>query len=221
MHRQTARHGDTWTASTPVFTTGKPLWIYANVHYPLSKPVTGAGYYYGIYTARKYNLSSRMHIATPDQLQSAGVKATLPSSEIIEDFKPGWEKEWFTYKPEEMGLRTHKVYDDRWKAPKNARLFFTVRSARPNKMVIGIDGFAAAVKLAGGSEWETITLSAADFKDAHEGAMAGWDGIKEFRFLAAEHLRPARRGDKTRRLVGGNWKGNPPEFRILRWINAE
>lgn len=219
-HAKATRQGDTWMANTPILHSDKPLWVYANVQYPLPKPVTGAGYYYRPYTADKFNLSSRMLIATPEQFRTAEVKATLAPTDIIENFKPGWEKEWFTYRPEEMGLRTHKLYDDRWKAAKHANLSLTVRSAKPNKLVIGIDAFAAEIELSGNSKWETITLSATDFKDAHGVAMTDWNKIREFRFLAAEHLRSTKRGDNTRRLVGGNWQGEGPDFKLIRWLPA-
>jgi len=48
------QHKDTWSAELPLLDTDRPLWVYANVRYPLEKPVTGAGYYYGIYTAKEF-----------------------------------------------------------------------------------------------------------------------------------------------------------------------
>ena len=51
---------------------------------------------------------------------------------MIETFEGDWEKEWFTYKPEEWARATHKVYDDTWKAPKNAKLALEVLAAEAN-----------------------------------------------------------------------------------------
>jgi len=45
-HAQAARADGRWTAKLPLHSTDKPLWVYANVVYPLATPVTGAGYYY-------------------------------------------------------------------------------------------------------------------------------------------------------------------------------
>ncbi|MDA3923310.1 MAG: hypothetical protein PF904_01255 [Kiritimatiellae bacterium] len=36
--------GDSWSADLPLLDTKRPLWVYANVHYSLEKPITGAGY---------------------------------------------------------------------------------------------------------------------------------------------------------------------------------
>ncbi len=82
-----------------------------------------------------------------EELKTAGVQATLPTSLLIEAFEDGWQKEWFSYKPELWGRSTHKVYDDRWKAPEGAKLAFEVRSAEQNAMVVGIDEYAAEVQL--------------------------------------------------------------------------
>ena len=86
--------------------------------------------------------------------------------EMIESFEGDWRKEWFTYKPEEWGRKTHKVYDPQWKAPAGAKLALEVRAARPNKLVVGIDGHAAEVDLDGGEKWQTVTLSPAGFINA-------------------------------------------------------
>jgi len=66
------KSGNTWVAQLPIFSTDKPLWIYANVLYPLDQPVTGAGYYYSSYKTETFNLSSMMQMATPGQLKAAG-----------------------------------------------------------------------------------------------------------------------------------------------------
>jgi len=217
-HATAAKHGDTWTAELPLLSVDKPLWAYANVVYPLEEPITGAGYYYGVYTTDKFNLSSLVRIVAADELKAAGVKATLKPSLTIETFKGDWEKEWFTYKPADWARKTHKMYDPRWIARDAAKLALDVRAEKANKLVIGIDRYAAEVELTGGTGWQNITLSAADFTDAVTNALPGWTAIKEFRFAAAEHLRARKRGDKTTRLVGAHWKGKPPEFRNLRWI---
>lgn len=65
-----------WTAKLPVSSTKKPLWVYANILYSLEAPVIGAGYYYRTYTANTFNLSSLLKTATPEELTSAGIRAT-------------------------------------------------------------------------------------------------------------------------------------------------
>lgn len=70
------RAGNSRSAELPLMTIDKPLWVYANVLYALDQPVTGAGYYYGKYTTRTFNLSSRMAIVSPAELEAAAVRAT-------------------------------------------------------------------------------------------------------------------------------------------------
>ena len=217
-HARAIREGGTWRASLPLATIGKPLWVYATAHYALEKPVTGAGYYYGIYTAKAFALSSRMLVATPDQLAAAGVKATAPASLLIEDFASDWEKEWFTYEStDHWARRTHKIYDDRWQAPPAAKLVLEVRSAQPNRLVLGIDGYAAAIALTGGAGWQQISLAPEDFRNAADLALPGWKGIRELRLAAKDRLTLRERGEERRREVGAEWLGPRPEFQNLRW----
>ena len=202
---------------SPTLTADKPLWVYANVVYPLDTPVTGAGYYYGPYTATTFNLSSKMHVAAPGQLEKEGVQATAKPSLVIETFEDDWEKEWFTYKLDDWARRTHKLYDDRWQAPPHAKLAFEVRSEKRNKMVVGIDGFAAEVAIKGGGQWQSITLTPAEFKDVVGDCLPGWENTRELRIGATETLRAKGRGPTKSRVIGGSWQGSKPDFRNLRW----
>jgi len=217
-HAVAKRTGNSWAAKLPLLSTDKPLWVYANVVYRLDAPVTGAGYYYGPYTATTFNLSSTMHVATPGQLEKEGVQATAKPSLVIETFEGDWEKEWFAYKPEEWARRTHKVYNDRWQAPPHAKLAFEVRLAKPNKMVIGIDGYAAEIVLKGDDQWQSVTLSPTEFQDVEGNPLPGWDNAKELRIGAMETLRAKGRGATKSRVSGASWQGSKPDFRNLRWI---
>lgn len=211
------KNGETWTAKLPLSSIDKPLWVYANVIYNLDEPISGAGYYFGEYTAEKFNLSSLIELVEPQQLLAADVKPVLKPSTVIETFEGDWKKEWYRYDRDDWGLRTHKVYHPLWKAPEGAKLSIDVRVDEPNKLVIGLDEHAAEIAVEGGGEWQSISLSPADFKDFEESPLENWDDLLELRILAAEHLRAPGRGPRESRLVGANWKGAPPEFRNLHW----
>jgi fermentation-respiration switch protein FrsA (DUF1100 family) len=217
-HAAAKRNGDTWRADLPVLDTERPLWVYANVLYALDSPVSGAGYYYGVYTADRFNLSSLMRVASVDELKAAGVKATLQPSPVIETFFGDWQHEWFTYKPENWPRNTHKIHDPQWRAPANAKLAFDVRAAQPNKLVVGLDKYAAEVTLRSG-EWVGIQLSPGDFHDAEGMSLSSWTGLRELRLGAQETLRPKQEGAKPK-ILGGAWKGANPEFRNLRWMET-
>lgn len=214
-HAAVIEQNGKWLAELPILDTDRPLWVYANVRYPLEKPVTGAGYYYGFYTAKDFNLSSRMVIVTPAQLQAAHVKATDKPSLVIEPFDADWQKEWFTYDlTDNWARKTHKLYDPKWHAPASAKLALGVRSEQANKLVIGLDNHAAEVQLKGGTEWQRIQLAPADFRNTPGEPLSSWKGIKELRLGDKETLR-AKDGKTT--SLGGAWKGSQPHFRMLQW----
>lgn len=219
-HAATSKRGDMWVADLPLHSTTKPLWVFANVSYPLDPPVSGVGYYYRMYQSDRFNLSSLTHMATPEELQAAGIKATIQPSLLIESFEGDWEKEWFNYKPEEWTLRTHKLYDDPWKGPAGARLAIEVLSESPNKLVVGMDGHAAEVELKGGAAWQAVLLTPGDFKDASGTARPDWSDIKELRLTATDQLTSKKDGKDQQLQLGAAWKGAKPEFRNLRWVPA-
>jgi rhamnogalacturonyl hydrolase YesR len=203
-----------------VLTLDKPLWVYANVLYTLEEPVTGAGYYYGKYTAQAFNLSSRMAIVSPAGLKAAGVQATAKPSLLIEAFDAGWEKEWFTYDASKWARSTHKVYDPQWRAPEGAQLAFAVRSAQANKVIVSVDGAAAEVNLVGNDQWLPVVLSLSDFRDAKGNALKDWKGLKTLGLSAKETLKAKVDGVEKKVVLGGEWVGAAPEFKDLRWVET-
>ena len=216
-HAAPQRHGDVWAARMPLSATDRPLWAYANVTYSTSESVVGAGYYYAPYAAEQFVLSSTMHIATPAELRATGLKAALEPSLLIEEFGRDWEREWFTYDlSDNWARRTHKLYNELWRAPSNAKLAIEVRAAQPNTLVIGIDTYAAEAPVTGGPAWQRLLLSPADLCDASGAALSSWTGIKELRLGPRETLRSA--GGDEHRNIGGDWQGSAPQFRNLRWV---
>jgi len=217
-HHAAATNNDgVWTASLPLSSTDKPLWVYANIRYPLGEPVSGAGYYYGSYTANTFNLSSLLMVITAEELASAGARATLKPSSLIEDFDGDWEKEWFTYRPAEWARTTHKLNAEIWKAPPGAKLVLELQAAERNKLVVLLDEYAAEVEIDGGDSSQEIVLGPNDFRNYSGEPLTNWNGVRRLKLTPAEHLRPGRGKDSAPRLVGANWKGTPPRFRTLRW----
>ncbi len=217
-HAKAIKKGNTWTADLPLLATDKPLWAYANVLYSLDEPITGAGYYYRIYSTETFNMSSLVQVATPEHLKTTEVKATMKPSRIIESFEGDWENEWFVYKPNKWELITHKLYNEKWKAPVNATLSFEVRSAEPNKLVVGIDGFAKEIQLKGGSDWQSIVLSSKDFQNALGEKSPNWADIREFKLSANESLKQRAEGEKEKTYLGAEWKGEKPNFKNMKWV---
>ncbi len=217
-HAAAVQKGSTWTAALPLLSTDRPLWVYVNVLYPLDKPVTAAGYYYVIYTAKTFNLSSIMHISTVDELKAAAIRATMKPSLVIEIFEDDWQKEWFTYDPNSWARRTHKLYDEKWQAPPHAKLALEVSSEQPNKMVIGLDSYAAEIQTVGESKWQRVILSPSDFHNALGKELSNWNGLKELRLSPNETLREKTDGKDVTLDLGAEWKGPKPTFHKLEWI---
>nr|BBC28705.1 fucoidan deacetylase [Luteolibacter algae] len=210
------KNGDAWTGELPLHSVEKPLWVYANVLYALDEPVSGAGYYYRDYTTDRFNVSSLMSMVSAAELAVAGVKPTMEKSLLIESFGEDWKRGWFSYFPEEWPIATHKVYDPVWKAPAGATLSLEVLSAEPNKMAIGLDGHFTEIEIAGGSEWQAVSLSPADFESESGEKLGTWEGIRELQLEDGKTLSDKKSGEK--KTFGGKWQGAPPQFRNLRWI---
>lgn len=213
-HVPATKTGNHWTVEMPLISTDKPLWAYANVTYGLDEPVTIAGYYYAVRSADKFVLSSLLGMAELAELKQAKVKATLKPSNMIEAFEPDWQKEWFSYKAG-WGRNTHKIYDEQWKAPQGAKsLSLQVSCKEKNVLIVGLDGYAAEVQLAGGSAWELIELPATSFKNAAGESLPNFDGIKELRLVPQDMLR----GKPKNKNLGKAWVGPDPVFNDLHWV---
>jgi hypothetical protein len=217
-HHATAVKTDgQWIAKLPVHDTDHPLWVYANVTYGLDQPVSGAGYYYGSYTASTFNVSSLLQMISSEELKQANIQPALKQSSLIESFEEGWEKEWFSYRPEQWARTTHKIYDPMWKAPHEARLTLKIQSDEPNTLVVLIDDHAAEIKLPGGETWQEVTLNPDDFLNVEDNPLPGWDGIGRLKISPKEVLRPGRGSTTPPKTLGGQWAGSEPTFRNLRW----
>lgn len=212
------KSGNAWSAELPLFDLQKPVWVYANILYPLAMPVSGAGYYYAPYTATDYHISSAMLMVTPAQLEAAGAKATLKPSLLIESFDKDWQKQWFTYDLSQWARKTLKLYDPVWQAPAGARLAIDIRSENPNQLVIGLDLHGTEIQLKGGSDWQEIILTPADFHNAAGVPLSSWEGIRELRLGSRETLTSRDGGIEKRLNLGDTWQGADPQFRNLRWV---
>ena len=143
-------------------------------------------------------------------------------------FQGGLEKEWFTYKVDKWGIKTHKPYSPVWSPPENGRLCFEVRAQMENQLIVGMDGHATELALPGKNQWKAVTLSANDFMDAELKPLANWNGVKELRFDEAETLRPSR-GSKAKPVgwavsgearlpsseTSAGWQSNPAALLFL------
>jgi hypothetical protein len=218
-HAPVAMHRNNWTGTLSLHTLEKPLWVYANVTYNLDKLISGAGYYYGIYSTEQFTLSSLMQVVRVEDLKKSKLVATKKLTLVIEDFKGEWKKEWFSYNKDKWGIKTHKIYDPIWEAPEGAKLYFEVKAEMSNKMIVGLDNYAAEVSLQGKNEWQGVKLSISDFKNFELESARNWQGVKQLRLDDSERQRSKKGSTLKSKVLGAKWKGPPPEFRYLRWLS--
>jgi dienelactone hydrolase len=205
-----------WAAELPLFWNDRPLRIYANVNYALDTPISGAGYYYGLYTTPDFTISSPLLNISAETLTAAGVIATDQSSREIESFEFGWQKGWYTFNENgSWPYRTNKIQDPKWQGPVGGRLILEVQCVQPNKLVLEIDQHAVESDLPGGDAWQTISRQSADFRNAVGEGLADWMTAKEL--VIADKLTLKQNG--TVKVVGAAWQGPPPKFRRLRWAD--
>ena len=155
---------------------------------------------------------------SPSELKQSKVITSMQPLKVIEDFKDDWKKEWFTYKPQKWGLRTHKIYSPVWKPSPNDKLSIEIRSSSANKMAVSIDGFGSEIKLPGSNIWKEFQFPASGFTNAQFSSLKSWEGIKELRFDDVIDLRPPKGSKVKNRRLGTTWNGDEPEFRNLRWV---
>jgi hypothetical protein len=217
-HADATMANDRWTAKLPIASTTQPLWVYANVRYALDAPVEGAGYYYGTYSAQAFNLSSRLHQVSPEELADAGVQATLQPSLLIESFEEGWEKEWFSYNPDQWPRATHKFNHQAYKPPEGAVLGLEVLVEQANTLVILLDAMAAQVPLSATGDWQEVVLRPQDFQNLDGESLEDFDQFRQLKLSAAERLKPKRGSKRASQIVGRKWQGAHPRFRNLRWV---
>ena len=224
-HAAASESNGVWTAKLPLGSVERPVWVYANASYRLDQALSGAGYYYRAFETDRVNVSSLLETVSPDQLKASAVRPALGRNAIIETFDDGWQKEWFSYRPEHWPRSTFKLHDEVYQAPPNAKLAFQVRCEQPNLLVVLLDDHAAVVKINPAEHdtddrWQDVVLASDDFRDFLNHTLPNWEDVRELRLSDAERLQPPRDGqgsDQTSRVIGKQWQGPDPEFRNLHW----
>ena len=206
-------------ADLPIFSLERPVWAYANVLYDLDNPIVGAGYYYGTYKTKTFNLSSLLQVISPDKLSNSGTSLPKPRDFMIEEFHASWRKDWFAYNLNKWGIRTNKLYEPRYSAPLNtSRLSLEVSSERTNEMVLWLDGYGVEFKVLGSSSWQRFSFPLSAFKNGEGKSLPSWSGVRELRLDDVEKLELPKGNKGSVVKIGSPWAGEPPEFKNLRWI---
>ncbi len=86
-HAAATETNGVWTTNLPIHSTDVPLWVYANIAYPLDEPVVGAGYYYGNFEAKTFKVSSLLTTTSSKKIAVAGVQPTMEPTRLIAGFE--------------------------------------------------------------------------------------------------------------------------------------
>jgi hypothetical protein len=129
--------------------------------------------------------------------------------------------------PHHWQFWTRKITDPKWRGQPGYRLTFDAQSQQANELIIVLtenffrqyrgkqQEFVAVAKLAGGEQWQTVSLSPGEFRSVKgEDVLRSWANV-DLLGLRAYY-------DEGGRFLGSKtWKGSQPKLRSLRWIPAE
>lgn len=223
------RDGETWTAACPVMSTDQPLYVIANVYYPLKRAFKGYQWlsFEGV---EEFAISSAMLTRRPEELKAAKARATDRPARVIDDFSRPWE-DWYRLEwgnPHVWHAVTRKVKDPKWRGGEGAVLAVDVKCPLGGALVVrawqnswgafgpGDTGeYAAERELAASADWQTVRFRAEDFLPANDRTKGPltWGKLTELGLCgSAEAIKD---GQKVK-LGSQRWP-EPREFRNLRW----
>ena len=184
---ETKKEKDTWIAKLPILSSGQPLFAFANVHYRLKTPQP-------VPFARPTETFAISSLITSPRPRIYGERASRPRTRrplMIDDFTHGW-RDWYTLSadnPHHWQFWT-RIADPKWRGLPGYRLTFDVKTEKPNELVVVLtenffrsyrgkqQDFVVVVKLVGGDQWQTISLSPKDFNATGEAnSPSSWNNI--------------------------------------------
>ncbi len=211
-----------WSPAIPIRSTDLNLWVYADVQYKMNKGVNGAGYGYNIYNTNKFNLSTLMEMVDAETLQAANIKDTMKETTMIQEtFNSSTLKGWYRMTDIDVNIRTLKLTNPKYKAPKYSKISIDVRAEKPNHFVFVVGGFWSVTKLKGGNEWQQVILYPSDVTGPNKTSRTDWEDIKE---ISTRYTLPMNSNEEEQEVLpeefSKGWVGKPAELRNLSWIEV-
>jgi len=224
------RVGDRWQARCPMMRTDDPLFVFANVSYPLPDEFSAAWRGSASDPERVFTISSRVQGLPPGRL--AGVRATDQPERMIDDGSRGWQ-DWFRLNwdhPPLWKAATRKLKDPKWRGPDGGTLVFEVLCESDNQLVLTFrsNGWGAFLPgkpavdytslhpLTGSPDWQKVSVDVKDLVPVEPGAppLADWRTITELSISPSGKIGVAR-GEAVE-SSGKPWRGSRA-IRNLRW----
>jgi cephalosporin-C deacetylase-like acetyl esterase len=233
-HRK--KDGDTWHAKLPVNTTDQPLFVMANVSYPLTTKLVGPRWNRD--APKTFMVSTKGLSFEPQALKDAGVRATDTSQRTIEgNFDTQYEnwQDWYVIQSKNPWHRqcfTRKIKDPKWRGPHGGQLAIDVLDTEGGEIVVrfnlngwrtygGVESgqYYASKQLAESDQWQTVEINLKDLKPLDSRSpknLGSWQYMTEFGIVAAVR---ERIDGKDVVIAGGKWSDDR-RIRNARWIGG-
>ncbi len=226
---EAVRTGDKWEARCPIQSTDQPLYVMANVYYPLKHKVVG--YRWMSTPPATFGISSEMRSFTAEQLQQAKLKANNVHVRLVEkdfdDYQDWYRLDWEN--PVWWSAYTRKIKDPLYAGPDGAKLLIDVKVKKDATLFFELKDnswgaypdqksgqFYAQVNIEGSDNWQTVGVTVDDFKpseDRTKHPLLNWRHVTELGIRGRVVL---TQDGKRIETDGGRW-ASPRAFRSLRW----
>lgn len=219
--------GPCFQASLPLESLERPLFAFANVFYRLPQPVDMSELPGFRDPVQRLCLSSMLLSATPQQLQTAAVQASLQRGSLIDDFSRGL-RDWYQLNAAHVSLVqtwTRKLTDPLYQGAAGNRLRISLLMQRTNWLSFVIVQnewrnyrgprmtWVCEREISGSDDVQELELTAEDFvaADGSGGKLADWTGLDQFGVCA--HFSERRERTEVR-----PWQGAPASLKRLEWV---
>ena len=219
--------GGQWQSQLGKVSSDRPLFVMANVYYPLKHKLVG---YPWMRTApATFGVSSQMRTLTAGELSAGEVPVQVVQQRMIQDafdYQDWYRLDWRN--PTWWSAYTRKIKDPSYRGPVGATLMLDVRVETDTTIYLELQDnnweafpgepkgqYYASVDIRGATAWQTVGISIADFQPVNASTktpLKGWQHVTEL------GIRGRIRVDVDGKQVemGDQWKA-PREFRNLRW----
>ena len=161
-----------YRANLELFDLKDPLWVFANVHYQVpesSQASLGKA-------SETFVVTTRLFMASPDELVQAKTKTNSQTTNVIESFEEGWEKEWIISGNK---WESWRLNDPRVPMTKHRKLVLEVQSDEANSLSVSIGDFRGVFPIEGGAANQSIEILPFDLKSKkNKSSLLDWQSLK-------------------------------------------
>jgi hypothetical protein len=215
-----------------VISTDMPLFVMANVYYPLKKQIIGPTS--NRRSPETFLVSSEVLDFDSQELAAAGVVATEKRERLIEASFDSWQ-DWYRLEIRNDHHRqcaTRKVKDPKWRGPDGARLAIDVLDPGGGELSVRFEwnswgayrgmrkgSYYASKSLAKSDAWQTVKIGLDDLLPMDERSRKGLRSWRYMTELGIVAMVRTRKNGKSVVLAGAPWP-RTRRLKNLRWIGG-